>query len=84
MISLRFSPYWVILIVVSFVALKKKIFFLYFFELSEHKFPWFMQGRELENILDKNILCSFVSDQWIMDVINLQMCYIREQSLAAT
>lgn len=30
------------------------------------------------------MLQSCVSDEWIMAVINLQMCYIREQSLAAT
>lgn len=75
MISIRrFSPYCVILIAVSFVALQKKTF---------KKCPWFMQGRAQENSWAQ-ISRSFVSDQWIIDVINPQMCYIREQPLAAT
>lgn len=28
--------------------------------------------------LGQNILCLFVSDKWVMAVINLQMCYVNE------
>ena len=68
----KFSPHWVILIYGFFCAAK---------ELSKETFHWFMQGRVFS---DKINLGSFLSNHWVMDVINLQMCCVREQTLAAT
>lgn len=64
----------------SFVALqKKKKGFHLVFALSSPS-----NKKKKKTSLDKNTLRSFVLDQWLMDVINLQMCYITKQSLAAT